>query len=875
MKNICRPFILYSDFLPPVKECRKWEYLSFGYYDGVDIEENLFGDGNWDLNQMWDFISKRKKKLSGSYTEKIIFGFRTEKDDENMDEQFWGDKNKFSFLFLVLLQNRKKGEDLISLWEKRKLLEEEIKQQGIKAISYLTLDNSDLLLILGCQEYEEGAQLIDSFHTGNSILNKHNWNLGYSYSIPSVRKEILNNTECLKKIKGIVESAYIHTISKYPGSTEMIYKEIYEKIKSYQNGALEDIEKKGILGCNDDVIVMKNIPWSLFLSFYQDKIGILNHSSPSYRSSIAGVTTIIGVRENERKNLNIVSQDNRNTLCAKLREKCSETQGNGSDRSRDVVRDKLLLLLNSLEKYENSLFPDYTFLSALGPIDMLIDLVNKASEREESARYDEFYEFLAGFNMYAQTSVRSDRQFTEIPGFNVQMYETPVKINALYNAVIYDLKNSLNRKGKNGMPEYEFLLCPGMVSNMSVKEIYADCVENKRMFIVNISDKQAYNPQLILTMLGHEVCHVVGRNMRLREEKRYDLINKMLTTVFVQYLYWETLNKVGDEAELLNTVPKKIWENLWKAVYSEMDTRIKQEKNNGNNRWLFSEKDLGIEEIESWNDLLDNYLYHTRMLKLVLDDYMHDMIGNKECLSPVLKDCKLREFMETKMEELTQYSVWNKREFNITYMINQVMYLFRECFADLGAILLLNLSEEKYLEALACAAIEQGGSVDTLVDQQQEMMRATVVCACMMAGDENTKALWEKSNLYDISIKEGKLKKLADILVSCTTNYIGNLKKSELKNWTLKKEYKEYEILYSNCSLKYVYDYLCECRKQFIMENTKTSLTIQQSMERIHEVMDIFEENEIESVIFHIQRYIDNYRRLLNVEIKKKYEENN
>ncbi|MBR4982836.1 MAG: hypothetical protein IKY94_09775 [Lachnospiraceae bacterium] len=871
MKNICRPFILYSDFLPPVKECREWKYLSFGYYDGVDVEENLFNDDKWDLNKLWDTISKRKKKLSGSYTEKIIFGFRTEEDDEKRDEEFWSTQKAFPFLFLVLLQNRDKGEKLISLWEKRKGLEAEIEKEGVKAISYLTLDNSDLLLVLGCKEYTVGAQLIDSFHTGRSVLNEYDWNLGYSYSIPSVRKEFLNKTESLNKIGGMVESAYIHTISKYPGSTEKIYKEIYEKVKKYNNGILKDVEKKAILGCNDDVIVLKNIPWSLFLSFYQDETGILNHSSLLYREGITGVTTIIGVREDERENINNTSLDSKNTLCAKLRKKCNEEQGNGEDSSRDVVKDKLLLLLNSLEKYENSLFPDYTFLSALGPIDMLIDLVDEVRERDEGTRYDEFYEFLAGFNMYAQTSVRTDRQFTEIPGFNVQMYETPVKINALYNAVVYDLKNALNQKDKNGLPEYEFLLCPGMVSNMSVKEIYADCIENRRLFIVNISDKQAYNPQLILTMLGHEVCHVVGRSMRGRKETRYALINEMLTTVFVQYLYWEALNYT--KGKVLSIVPKEIWEQLWEAVRAEIDTRINQEKDNGNNRWLFSDNDYEMEERETWNKLLKNYLYHTRMLKLVLDDYMHDIINNKEYVSSVLNDCELKEFIETKMDELTQYSIWNKRELNITYMIDQVMYLFRECFADLGAVLLLNLSEEQYLESLACAAIEQGGNVDTLVEQQQEMMRATVVCACMMAENEEIKALWKQKKLYDISVKGGKLKNLAGVLVRSTTNYIAKYKRGEVENWTLKEVNKENEILYSTCSLKYVYDYLCECRKQFwVVQNKPGEITIQQSMQRIHEIVEIFKEDEMEKVIFHVQKYIDSYRNLLNTEIKKKYE---
>ncbi len=43
MQNICRPFVLYNDFLPPGSEIHEtWDYLAFGYYDGLSVGENLF-----------------------------------------------------------------------------------------------------------------------------------------------------------------------------------------------------------------------------------------------------------------------------------------------------------------------------------------------------------------------------------------------------------------------------------------------------------------------------------------------------------------------------------------------------------------------------------------------------------------------------------------------------------------------------------------------------------------------------------------------------------------------------------------------------------------------------------------------------------------
>ena len=81
MRNICRPFVLHNDFLPPDSGPHEdWDYLAFGYYDGISIGENLFKDKEVSLNLLWDYEKERLKKLEGKYSEKIIFGFRSEND---------------------------------------------------------------------------------------------------------------------------------------------------------------------------------------------------------------------------------------------------------------------------------------------------------------------------------------------------------------------------------------------------------------------------------------------------------------------------------------------------------------------------------------------------------------------------------------------------------------------------------------------------------------------------------------------------------------------------------------------------------------------------------------------------------------------------
>lgn len=866
MKNICRPFTLYCDFLPPSNGSRMWEYLSFGYYDGVDIGNNLFIESKWDLQKLWEDVSRKKEKLSGSYTEKNIYGFRTEDDDEGWENEFWEKREEYPFLFLVLLQNQVKGHNLIELWKERKVIEKEISDGDVKAVSYLTLDNSDLLLVLKCKKYSAGAEMIDSFHTDASVLTQNGWRLGYSYSIPSIRKSILNDSTKLENMQEIIESAYIHVISKYPGSTERIYNQLYEKIINLKKFSSNDIEKKGILGCNDDVIILKNIPWNIFLGFYQDEQGLLNHSSKEYREGITGVTTIIGMHENERKYKNESIEREYNTFCARLREKCRKKLKHDLDNNIGAIRDKLLLLLNSLEKYENSLFSDYTYISALTPINILIEMVEEASTRSESTRYDEFYQFTSCFNMYAQTTVRSDRQFTETPGFNVQMYETPVKINALYNAVIFDLKKALNYKEDEDdeLPEYEFLICPGMVSNMSVREIYADRIPNKRLFLVDIPEKQAYNPQLILTMISHEVSHVVGRNMRLRNKERFECIAQMLASVFVQYIYYKVAQRIKgkDDCDIRDIS----WDDLYDATYNGLYEKIEWERINYDKTNRFSMDSFKIKEKEEWKEVIENYLYHTRMLRLIMEEYIHEIILNQSYFSDILGDKPLGNYIREEMGKLIQYSKWNQNETNILSIIDEIMYLFKECFADIGAILLLNLSEKEYLAALTYATQAQASSIGHLTKVNRDTVRAAIVCECMFGETDDYKAVWQRETLFNLSMGEEELRLLSDVVVRFIKNTMYESKED------IKEHKKEENVLYNVQSLEYLIDYLWECRKKFVVkEDGKVDMSsVIHARERLREVPNIFKNEKVEKVIFGIQCYIDSYREMLRQEIHEK-----
>lgn len=75
MHNVCRPFVLYNDFLPPGREIHsEWDYFAFGYYDGISVGDNLFTEGDCSLELLWQYEKEKLKRLEGKYSEKLFSG---------------------------------------------------------------------------------------------------------------------------------------------------------------------------------------------------------------------------------------------------------------------------------------------------------------------------------------------------------------------------------------------------------------------------------------------------------------------------------------------------------------------------------------------------------------------------------------------------------------------------------------------------------------------------------------------------------------------------------------------------------------------------------------------------------------------------------
>ena len=899
MRNICRPFIFYNNYWLSEKRegDNACDYLAFGYYDEVSVGGNLFQETKCSIESLWEYEKERLQMLEGQYSEKIIFGFRSETDDSDCtyirDDKLWekaeGEKTKYPFIFVSVLHMKTEKPDM-SLSNRVKI-EKALTVEGRRlAITYLTLGDGDMILVLLCKCYKDGREILDSFHRKEeaSFLGSCEWNFAYSFTVAGIQKESLNKNlqdVAADQIENISQ-AYIYMMEKKLGSVDYVYEEMKTQLlckKNTNTGGV--IEKESVLGCNDEVIVVKNISWELFLEFFQDKKGILNSQNLFYKDHLIGITTIIAHPQQQSKKAEGYREGTENTplLSVKLKKMIEILKQMDSVYKKpfENISRYLCQIINSLQKAEKLPFLDYALVSAFLPLNMVMQISEIVGRKEDETLagefYSCFYEFIRGLNIYIQNMAYLDRQFIQIINFDFKTYYTPVKMTAFYNAFIYALKNYLDSiNGENGQKhEYEFLLCLGATGNMEVQELFQGMSDTKRLFLVYIPEDQSYKPKQMLIMLGHEVGHFVGQKIRSRE-KRLECAINIMAKIMVRYLRDCVKDQVDDGAESQYLQKEEYWSGLEKKWVNLIKYYL---ENRGKKNYIKNEIFIGCddEKADQFSEQYKKTRTYTYVLGrtmadscveilkkhgeelfsyLIEQDYLYWIKNDASCAEKKKREISVN--LAKAAEELLQESVWSRHQTSLSSIIRGMMYLFKECVADLIGILTLKIQMEDYLYAMQ-QAVESQGQEERIVGGI-DLLRSAMVVYCMAypgehdAGHENV-FQWDFEEFDKEEKMTGNAEKLKRKIAECIDRYLTSDDGMVLKKEDPLFENKDTEIylFWDTGVLIELQKYLLHCRDRlnFFYEKRLS--------ERLHPFYQIFQEPEAEKMIIEIEKHITDY----------------
>lgn len=912
MTNICRPFILCNDFIPPAKGVHQgWKFLSFGYLDGILVEDNVFKKNTVSLLELWNHYQQQSEKLNGSYLPQIIFGMRYETPiDEVKDDKFWNAPNlniEFPFIFITLVQIDKKEMNTASVKTIRTSFEREINQiADVRAITYLTFDTSDFILVLRSKNYKCGVSIINRLQGDIGIID-YKRKLKYTFTVASVHKDFITS-EYMKELKDSIDTAYIYLIQKASESTDDIYKFLKAECDKIENSTI--FKKQSVLGCNDEVIILNNIPWNMFLNWYQDNSGILNHSSTRYQNSLNGVTTIIGMnQEISGTEVSFKPQDSQifdvssdlspnkepekeKILCEQMRKRCQSIIEPLINKGIDFQSFKKYFyqIINTLQKFEKTQFTDYLFMPIVLPLNMLLNMVEEWSSDQNIEDFlESIYSIMKGLSLYTQNTIRSDRQFVQTPDFNAKIYDVPPKINAFYNAYIYFLKKYLNcmveqsdqsRNEQFVQHEYEFLLCAGVASNLRVKEFFKPVSKTNRLFLIECPEENMFEPKIMLTILSHELGHVVGSGIRNRIQRFNHskvivgkVVSNYIKNGLIEYFKrnkeeWEYINNNGEywtkfekdivqlfenyptEKHVLNKKDFLTSEGEWEVIPNILKARefhselVQRELCAGVKKYLVDNRSV------IWGYLLEKeYLYwlehdpkKAEMKKKEMESYLNDLVY----------------YMESGKE-------WNSYAMNLRNTISVVFNLFQECLSDIICILTLHLSFKEYLETINWKVAQLGYKT---LNGTEMMIRCMLVVYSMQY--ESEKAClgfrWKDKELHEINELNVNvsIRNLKNEIMEQLEKYMGN-KQSLQKKCKAEELSSSIDMFFDSSILSEMAKYLLECTEKFASYHANSDLNLNEQRKALENIYKQFDGNNIEDIVDNIQNYIEKYLAELQV----------
>ena len=512
------------------------------------------------------------------------------------------------------------------------------------------------------------------------------------------------------------------------------------------------------------------------------------------------------------------------------------------------------------------------------PLDMLISKILLWEENEELQDSTEIYRFLTAINQMSQNLLRAEKQFMQVPELNPWYYHVPVKLNAFYAAFVYKVKTYLNEKfGLRDEKfqlrhDYEFMLYPGMNERVVVTQVFHSSMDRNRLLLVEIPERQTFDPKYLMIVLSHEIGHFVGSKLRMRE-RRYEVLKESLIRLVGLHTYLDygmskffTIDGLDD---FINALIEEV------SDYIELERKIS--------------------ECENSEFLKYDTILHTENLKAIISNglgyFLEDCINGKNRIFGTIfedyfnvnyKDSHNYDYANLQKDRENFYDALNQYLFkiylntvgsdegktdaiNIYIMIEALDSIIKESFADLVSILILELDFMEYFNSLikSLKRIEVKDIVKTIA-----IIRIALVTETMINPLNNgffwtmndIKAQFLKPENKDIEFIYKEIERYHKYM-SDNKYYYAFLRLRRLvsKNGSVINAFWEKELL--NCLVTYIND----CRR-FFYENQDMNDSLGEIRNDFREITKL--NSCVSQKINHINQVIESYRDCIEMKYK-------
>lgn len=378
------------------------------------------------------------------------------------------------------------------------------------------------------------------------------------------------------------------------------------------------------------------------------------------------------------------------------------------------------------------------------------------SQAEIEKAQENFAKFFSNTAILVDSLNQTNRQFVQVPAFHLTSFEVPSQIMAYYTAMAYRILNVLQDK-ENYF--YGLSISPKLVNTLSVSSLaLPEVLANDEWLSINMDEESFYTLKLTTETLGHEISHFVGEDNRNRE-KRKECIIQWAFQELISAWYFELNDRIpklfclpGQKAEQPTEYPS--WDAFYGAAKAlrtlaqEADEKYRRDQKNHQDaiKDLILQAAIDVGYIpELWQGAFDQ-IWKTlceepegQALTEQVRRYIRwetglDSQWAEQALTPVqewtveeLARDKLKSLFYTVLSDIAslfgpdgQYQTPIQRDMLDRFQEERVCYLFSETFADLQAILLLDMKWNDY-----CMLLKRDEERELIPDCPPRMLAVT------------------------------------------------------------------------------------------------------------------------------------------------------
>lgn len=266
--------------------------------------------------------------------------------------------------------------------------------------------------------------------------------------------------------------------------------------------------------------------------------------------------------------------------------------------------------------------------------------------------------FLRGWGTLMEQSMRMDGKFNQQPGFSPALCQIPSRLLELYLAFNAHCCKLICKQADDDY-QFCFLLVPKLCRRIKVEVVFFDKPPCDRLLYVDVPSDLLYEPEYVMAHLCHEISHFCGESWRLRD-KRKDAYLHICANELAYALGLsadQTIDLIYQDLNVYEYTNGFYLRNLQEESLIQCQALL--EDISAVQKWIDTTRTCANSPLQEYLDLMQ-----------VMADRQELLLANQNCRRNPQGD--------------------------FFYVMEEITFLFKECYADISMIYILQLSAEQY-----------------------------------------------------------------------------------------------------------------------------------------------------------------------------------